>query len=674
MNEKDSSKKDFLSEAEELLEEITSDLQQLDDSLKKNTVRPELINKLFREFHSLKGISGMLGFENISYFTHELESMLDSIRLGRVELTSATVDVLFQAIDLLNRMLAGIKQNSTRKIDTSEVGRRIELMLKSASQATRTEAFPELNLDDQTIQSLTEYEEHRLRENIRNQKRIFGVRLVFKSATFDQELREMMEKLGNIGEIISTLPYFDATAAPDTMVFRLLYGTEETREAVLYQTGRNDVEVIDLRKIREAPLVSRSSFPEQQQERENNLEDESLRSISNTVRVDIQKLDDVINVIGELVISKAMISNLSKELLLNSPTSRYGVTLSRAAADLEKKLNELQHRVIETRLVPVGQIYHRLGRMVRKISRETGKQVQIQFSGEDTELDKVMIEQISDPLMHVVRNAIDHGIESTEERRRIGKPEQGLIKISAFQRGNNVVIQIQDDGRGIQVQRVQDHARRRGLIPRDHVLDRAESLEIIFTPGFSSTESVTELSGRGVGLDVVKRNIAELKGSIAVFTDETRGSLFEITLPITLAIIQALMVRIRKTKYAVPLSSVSETLRIFPQDIQTIDRKEVYYLRDRTIPLIFVDQFFGIPRNERERMFLIVVRMAEQLFGLVVDELAGQQEIIIKSMGEKLKNVPGIAGATEIGEKKPILVLDPESMIEEVTHGRLRTL
>jgi two-component system, chemotaxis family, sensor kinase CheA len=285
-----------------------------------------------------------------------------------------------------------------------------------------------------------------------------------------------------------------------------------------------------------------------------------------------------------------------------------------------------------------------------------------------------MIEQISDPLMHVIRNAIDHGIESSEERRRSAKPEQGMIKVSAFQRGNNVVIQVQDDGRGIQIQRIQDQARKRGLIPVDRILDRGDALEMIFTPGFSSSDAVTELSGRGVGLDVVKRNISSLKGSIAVFTEENRGSLFEITLPITLAIIQALMVKIRNTKYAVPLSSVTETLRIFRKDIQTVDRKEVYYLRDRTIPLILVDQFFGFPRNEREKMFLIVVRMAEQLFGLVVDELAGQQEIIIKSMGEKLKNVPGIAGAAEIGEKKPILVLDPESMIEEVTHGRLRAL
>jgi two-component system, chemotaxis family, sensor kinase CheA len=674
MKDKESSKREFLSEAEELLEELTTGLQELDESLKNKTVRPELINKLFREFHSLKGISGMLGFEGISNFTHELENMLDSIRLGKLELKEKGVDLLFQAIDLLNKMLGGIKEDSSERVDSSNLIRNIEQMMAMEAAAPQTAAFPELNLDEPTLRSFTEYEEHRLSENIRNQKRIYSIRLLLSNSTFDQELRQINDTLAKHGEIISTLPYFDVAAAADTMLFRLIYGSEESPEVLLRHLNRSDIEITEISKTRERHIVPPEPA-EESKDQETAISEDTLRSISNTVRVDIEKLDEVINVIGELVISKTLISNLSRELMRASSTSRHGVALLRASSDLEKKLNDLQHRVIETRLVPVGQLYHRLARMVRKISRETGKLVQIEFFGEGTELDKIMIEQISDPLMHVVRNAIDHGIESKEERRRAGKLEQGLIKVSAFQRGNNVVIQVQDDGRGIQVYRVQEHARRRGLIPKDRVLDQNESLEIIFAPGFSSSDKVTELSGRGVGLDVVKRNIAELKGSISVITEETSGTVFEINLPITLAIIQALIVKIRQVKYAVPLSSVAETVRIFSRDIQTIDRKEVFYLRNRTIPLILVDQFFGLPPNGlREKAFMIVVKMADQLFGLVVDELSGQQEIIIKSMGDKLKDVPGIAGATEIGEKKPILVLDPESMIEEVTHGKIRGL
>ncbi len=672
MKEKESSKKDFLGEAEELLEELTADLQLLETSVKKNQVRPELINKLFREFHSLKGISGMLGFDRVSTFTHELENMLDHLRLGKAELTGRTVDLLFQSIDTLNRMLAEIQDDSPTAVDPSALVRIIKDYLAASPVNAQASVFPELDLDEQTISSFTEYEEHRLRENIRMQKNIYCVQLILDNATFDQDLRVINDVLGKRGEIISTLPYFDETADPDKMLFRLIFGTDERAQDLQRDAGRADTRFIDIRKTKEPGIVP---VAEEESSDTESTGDSSIKSISSTVRVDIQKLDEVINVIGELVISRAIITNLGRELTANRSTARWGQALSRAAIDLEKRLYDLQRRVIETRLVPVGQIYARLARMVRKISRETGKQIEIQFFGEDTELDKIMIEQISDPLMHVIRNAIDHGIEPPEERRKAGKPEKGLIKVSAFQRGNSVVIQVQDDGRGIQVQRVQEHAKKRGLIQKDRTLETAECLEIIFMPGFSSSDQVTELSGRGVGLDVVRKNIAELKGSILVFTEECRGTVFEITLPITLAIIQALIVRIHDRKYAVPLSSVSETLRIFSKDIRTVDRKEVYYLRDRTIPLIRIDQFFGLPHNgQQEKLFVIIVQTADQSFGLVVDALAGQQEIVIKTMGERLKNVPGIAGAAEIGEKKPILVIDAESMIQEVTHGKIRGL
>jgi two-component system chemotaxis sensor kinase CheA len=237
-------------------------------------------------------------------------------------------------------------------------------------------------------------------------------------------------------------------------------------------------------------------------------------------------------------------------------------------------------------------------------------------------------------------------------------------------------LQVQDDGRGIQVKKVEEHARRKGLVSKDHVLNAKECIDVIFSPGFSSSESVTELSGRGVGLDVVKKNISELKGTIEVFTEEGKGTVFEITLPITLAILQAILVKIGGEKFAIPLTSVSEMVRIEAHEIQTIDRKEVYYLRDRTLPVIRVKEFFHLKEAQQRTDFfmVVVVKLADQYFGLLVDELAGEQEIVIKSMGEKLKNIPGIAGAAEIGDQKPILVLDAESMIEEVTHGRLHSL
>lgn len=675
MNKKDkeTGKKDFISEAEEILEELTADIQQLEASVKKNNVKPELINKIFREFHSLKGISGMLGFDKISTFTHDLENMLDKLRLGKVTLSGQTVDVLYQSLDMLNRLISEVNEEEGEKTDPSGLVKKInEAMVQEPAQP-QTSAFPELTLDEQTIRSFTEYEEHRLRENLRKGVNLFSIRLILDNSTFDQELREITEILANYGEIISTLPSFDTTAGPDKMVFRLIFGTGEKDDTLRKKLERDDVQILNLRKEEEAPAEAGAPV-EEEPEMERAL-DASLKSLSHTVRVDIQKLDEVMNVIGELVITKAVITNISRELNLMQGVSQLGIALSRAALDLEKKLNDLQKNVIEVRLVPIGQIYNKLSRMIRKLSRETHKQIDLQFHGEDTELDKIMIEQLSDPLMHIIRNAIDHGIESNEERRQLGKPEHGSIKLSAFQRGNNVVIQVQDDGRGIQLKRVQETARKRGLIAKDHVIDIKECIELVFSPGFSSQEEVTEISGRGVGLDVVKKNIAELKGSINVLTEEGKGTVFEITLPITLAIIQALIVKAAGIKYAVPLGSVSETVRIYNKDVQTVDRREVYYLRDKTLPLIRISDVFKLPGdNHKDKLFIVVVKVGEQHMGLIVDELAGQQEIVIKSMGEKLKNIPGVAGATEIGEKKPILVLDPESMIEEVTQGKIRAI
>lgn len=677
--DKEANKREFISEAEEILEELSGDIQHLENSVTKNAVKPELINKIFREFHSLKGISGMLGFDRISTFTHDLEDLLDKLRLGKANLTTATVDFLYQALDMLNRLITEVSEDGEEKSDPSSILKKLNAIGTVAPASPQINAFPELTLDEQTVKSFTEYEEHRLRENIKKNLSLFSIRLILDVSTFDQELRDITELLSNYGEIVSTLPSFDTSAGADKMVFRLIFGTTEKGEAIARVLDRDEVEISSIRKDDQEKMVaetgSAAAAPVEEEPEVEKALDASLKSLSHTVRVDIQKLDEVMNVIGELVITKAVITHIGRELTATAESHRAGMTLMRAALDLEKKLNDLQKSVIEIRLVPIGQIYNKLSRMIRKLSRETNKHIDLEFSGEDTELDKIMIEQLSDPLMHIIRNAIDHGIESPEERAANGKPDHGLIKLSAFQRGNNVVIQVQDDGRGIQLEKVQEHARTRGLVSKDQVIDMRECIDLIFRPGFSSSDEVTELSGRGVGLDVVKRNIADLKGTINVITEEGKGSVFEITLPITLAIIQALIVRAGDIKYAIPLSSVSETVRIRSGEIQTVDRREVYYLRDKTLPLIRITEIFKLQNHQaRQKYFIVVVRISEQTMGLLVDELVGQQEVVIKSMGERLKNIPGIAGATEIGEKKPILVLDPESMAGEVTSGRIRAV
>jgi two-component system chemotaxis sensor kinase CheA len=329
-------------------------------------------------------------------------------------------------------------------------------------------------------------------------------------------------------------------------------------------------------------------------------------------------------------------------------------------------------------MVPVGQIYSKISRTVRKVAREVKKEIELVLRGEDTELDKMMVEELSDPLMHIIRNALDHGIETQEERARVGKPPVGRITLNAYQQGNSVVIDVRDDGRGIDPERIRKAAIERELVSEDDDIDAKRAFELLFTPGFSTAAAVSEISGRGVGLDVVKKNIQDLKGSIEIISEVGQGTTFRIMLPITLAIIQALVVRASDEQYAIPLTSVDESLRIYGKDIKTVERREVFNLRDVTIPLLRLSDAFGgggqapSPVLQKDRKwFVVVTRSGDKTVGLLVDALVKQQEIVIKSIGQRLKTIPGIAGATVIGEGEIVLVIDAASLIDHFG-GRAR--
>jgi two-component system chemotaxis sensor kinase CheA len=322
---------------------------------------------------------------------------------------------------------------------------------------------------------------------------------------------------------------------------------------------------------------------------------------------------------------------------------------------------------MEIRMIPVGQLYEKMSRIVRKISREQGKKVELKFFGADTELDKLIVEDISDPMMHIIRNAIDHGIESPEKRRSLGKDEKGTIRISSYQKGNHVVIEVEDDGNGIDLDRVRAKALQKGLIANVASISDREAIDLIFLPGFSTTDKVSEVSGRGVGMDVVRNNIAAVSGMVDIETRKGEGSRFIITLPITLAIIKALIISCAGRTYALPITSVMESLLLTEADIKTIERKEVIQLRENTLPLLRLESFFATPRtNDRPREFyVVVVGVAEKRLGVVVDDLLGQQDIVIKSLGESFKRFRGISGAADLGDQRTILVLDVGGMMNE---------
>ena len=611
---------DFAAEAEELLDGLSRDLQELE--AEGQSVRPELINQIFREMHTLKGLAGMSGATAVAELAHALEDMLDRLRMGRLSAKPEVVNVLFDSIDVFGRLIKAPKRAAP---EGAKMRKRVEEIVAAPEASTAVNVLDAIDLDEQARGSLTEYEEHRLIENVRGGTNIYAVEARFEFADFDQKLRALSKRLGDAGEVISTLPVPDP--AGTGIAFRLLYGSDLDTAGV----GRNapEARVSSLRKT--AP--------------------DSLRSASATVRVDIAKIDHVMNIVGELLIARTELEELARQMTTSD--------LAKLTRTFSRKLAELQSSVIDTRLVPVGQIYSRLGRTVRQIARELHKEVQLVLRGEETELDKMIVEELSDPLLHLIRNALDHGIETPAERVRAGKPREGKLTIAAFQRGTSVAIEISDDGRGVDPSLVRTTAIARGLIERSEVIDAARAHELLFTPGFSTAAAVSDVSGRGVGLDVVKKNIADLKGSIEVFSAVGEGTTFRITLPITLAIIQALIVRASGERFAIPVSAIDKTLRLRAADA-----------RDDALPLVrFADVFnLSAPVDPPDgKWFVVVIRSGDRTLGLIVDELLRQQDIVMKSMGKRLKGTSGVAGVAEIGVGELIIVVDAASLIASAT-------
>jgi two-component system chemotaxis sensor kinase CheA len=388
--------------------------------------------------------------------------------------------------------------------------------------------------------------------------------------------------------------------------------------------------------------------------------------------VDIHKLDRLMNVVGELVLLKSTLLGLAERHKAEGGDPAVSGELHRASRALERKLDELQAGILEVRMVPLEQVFDKLARMVRKLGREVGKAIDFEVAGGDVELDKLIVEELSDPLMHLIRNAVDHGVEAPDARRRLGKPEAGRVRLSAAQRGNHVQIVVEDDGAGLDEARIRQVAVERGLASEAAVADlsRREAINLIFTPGFSTARQVTTLSGRGVGLDVVKNNIAELSGIIDLATESGVGTRFEITLPVTLAILRALVVSVAGRVYAVPLNSVLEILEVRAGDVRTLSTREVISVRGATLPLLRLGRFFALAgARDPERFFVVVVGLAQERLGIAVDELVGQQDIVVKPLGRALHGVRGIAGATDLGNRRTVLVLDVGAIIEEVVAG-----
>ena len=644
---------EFLAEAEDILETANQALMTLDDAKGGGRANPDTVNGLFRALHSFKGLAGMFGLKALADLSHKLEFLLDEVRLGKVSLGRETLDALADTLGLLGRLV----QQTGKGLPLEDIAGALDLIdrilaAKSADAAGKT-LLSQVAIDPAVLQVLTEYEEHRLTENVRERKNLFLVRVSFSFAEFESGIRTLTETLKHHGEIICTLP--TASAGGDGIGFTIMVGTSATQEALAAATS--------------LPNTSFEAVPRMDDSRMQEVRPEmtTLKTVSNTVRVDIHKLDSLMSSVGELHIIKSEIGRIALDLRGQQGFTGIAVTLTKAYKNLERRLNEIQEGILDVRMVPIGQIFTRLAQTVRKYAREAGKEIDLEIRGEETELDKLMVEDLADPLMHLIRNAIDHGIAKPDARKLQGKPERGLVRLTAFPTGNHVVITVEDDGGGIDPRVLLAKAREKGLVEDelDAERDRKEVLDLIFLPGFTTSETVTEISGRGVGMDVVKRNVSRLSGMIDIETETGVGTTFILTLPITLAIIKALIIEASGRRFAVPLGSVLEVMRVRPEQIETIETREVMAIRDETIPLLRLSDAFSLPQaDQQETHFVVLVGLAERRLGLVVDRLRGQQEIVIKPLGSRLADTPGIAGATELGDKIVVLVLDVESLIE----------
>jgi len=693
--------REFVCEAEETLERLRADLLTLAEQREgEREADPDLVNQLFRAAHSLKGLAGMVGFDAMSELAHHLEDALDGLRMGRIDLDSPAIPLIDEAVALAAGLLAhfGHQNEAQQRSDARDVAdmlARIETGLDGPAKGPSEDAVDSLDLDPAMLRALTEYEEHRLRENIRKGRHVSLVETAFEISNFEEGLGELSAAIREVGEVVSTLPSPGDSPASQ-ICFALLAATRIDASALAERLEFPDTSVRVLAEGRTtAARDAQASVPESgaalsgigagteaartkqraatrasdDGEAPETPEFESLRSLSDTVRVDIRKLDELMVLVGELATQRASLSRTAARLLADAATSAAGRDLAKIDKLLGRKLQQLQAGVLDVRMVPLRQVFERLSRVVRRLQRDHGKQVRLDFRGADTELDKLIVEELVDPLVHLVRNAFDHAIETPEQRLAAHKPAEGAIHICASQRGNHVVIEVSDDGRGMDAEAIRVRARAAGLAGEADEISDKEALALVLEAGLSTCSEVSETSGRGVGMDVVRSNLTALGGLVDLASEPGRGTTVTLTLPVTLAIVQALLVAVGEECFAIPLNAVIETLLVEESQIHRSEGHEILDLRGEALPLRRLASEFGICAGE-QAAYVVVLGLGDARMGLLVDRLEGQQDAVIKPIQGPIQQVRGIAGATELGDRGAVLVIDVASLVEDGVRRR----
>jgi len=687
----DRAREEFFAEAQEIIEGLGRDVLGLDDARKRGSQDPELVNDVFRAVHTLKGLAALFGALRLAALTHELEEILDELRLGRRPLDDRALNLLFQATDICGRLL-----QAERDGDESPFPELTEFLATLRGDVAKGVAsgsgVAPFDLDPGVLAVLTEYEEHRLRTNVESGLSLYRLRVRFELTTIDESLERLKSNAKPYGEIITYLPTGGGDDI-DRIELDILLASKESLEVLVDVLGSVGADIEPVPRVggkrpsqrprpRVAPapvaLSRATSHPGPLGAPPELSRSASLRSVSQTVRVDIRKLDLLMNVVGELGIVRSGLERLDERLRLGGSLREIRADLVRLERSFERHLEAMQQGILEVRMVPLGQVFERLARVARQLSREADKDVHLVVTGAETEVDKLIVEELSDPLMHMMRNAIDHGIETSSERLAVGKPEVGTIALNAFQKGNHVVIELEDDGRGIDTEKLVMAALARGAIGADEVrsTSRKDILNLIFLPGVSTRKDVTEVSGRGVGMDIVKTNIGRLGGIIDIQSELGIGTKLSVTLPITLAIIRALVVEVAGRSFAIPLTNVQEAVVMPAGGVHVIDDRETISLRGSTLRIARLATLFDLRTPDEAapaREYVVVAEAGQNRLGLVVDRLIGGQDVVIKAFGPSLRNVRGFAGAADLGDQRLGLVVDTLALLDEMSAGRARS-
>ena len=627
---------DFLIEAFELIEQIDHDLVELE----ANPEDLELLNRIFRVAHTVKGSSSFLNFDVLTELTHHMEDVLNKARKGELKITPDIMDVVLESVDMMKGLLESIRDNGSDAAAGIDI-KNICVRLTQISEGEAPSAAAEAPAAAPAPEPVKEPEPAAPAEEAAPE--VSDAEL---SKLSDSEVEAEIERL-----------------------LKVRKAEDQARRASKGIAPKSPEEIAPAASA--APAPAPKPAPSRERDADKKVPAASSSSAvaqEQTIRVEVKRLDHLMNLIGELVLGKNRLLKIYDDVEERYEGEKFLEELNQVVSSLSLVTTDIQLAVMKTRMLPIAKVFNKFPRMIRDLSRDLGKQIDLEISGEETELDKSIVEEIGDPLVHIIRNSCDHGIEDPETRKAMGKPEKGLVQLKAYNEGNHIVVEIVDDGKGLDADMLKSKSIEKGIITEREAdaMSEKEAFGLIFRPGFSTAAKVTNVSGRGVGMDVVKTNIEKLNGIIDIESEVGKGTVMKLKIPLTLAIIQSLLVGTQEEFYAIPLASVLETVRVPIDDIYTIDGKNVLRLRDEVLSLVRLSDVFGVEKvfDGGDHTYVVIIGVAEAKLGIIVDTLVGQEEIVIKSMGDYLQNIPGIAGATIRGDGRVTLIIDVGAMME----------